>query len=249
MQWLRQIIRRVPLKAFRNLVLIELASVFIYLVVGFLAYYAQIYRSLPIAKLISFQIAQVVFVFGAQTIILMFVFYRWSHVNLKGFKPMPTVHQLLEGGENKDVEFKSSLRWDFRENKVNRSLEKSVMKTVAAFLNTEGGHLIIGVDDKKNITGIRKDLATLRKPDLDGFENHFNNIFSEMIGPSLRQYVGLVYANTGTGDSHCCIVNVSPSSNPAYLNTDNNEEFYIRTGNGTTALKLSEAYRYIKNRF
>lgn len=231
--------------------MVEIASVFTYFVAGALAYYAHIYRSLPLAKLVSFQAAQLIFVFGAQTIILMFVFYRWSAKNLKRLKDpivMPvTFQKLLEKEEHKNLEFKSSLRWDFKENKVNRAIEKAVMKTIAAFLNSDGGHLVIGVDDRKNIVGLAKDIATLRKTDLDGFENHFNNIFHSMIGADLRQYVNLTYANAQS--QNCCIVSVSPSGSPAFLQTDDNEEFYIRTGNGTTALKLSEANRYIKSRF
>ena len=251
MRRVREILRKIPARIFGKLVLVELAAILVYFIAGILAYYAHIYRSLPVSKILSFQAAQTIFVFGAQTVILVFVFYRWSARNLVHLrepisKPI-SFKELLDKGEHQNVEFKSSLRWDFKENKVNRIIEKSVMKTVAAFLNSEGGNLVIGVDDNKKVVGLAQDILTLRKQDVDGFENHFNNIFHSMIGADLRQYVNLTYVRED--ESYCCIVSVAPSSNPAYLKTDDNEEFYIRTGNGTTSLKLSEANRYIQTRF
>lgn len=242
-----EILRQIPARAIVKLAIIEVAAVFVYFIAGILAYYAQVYRALPISKLISFQAAQMILVFGAQTVILMLVFYRWFKKNINKPQNTPDFNDLLKVQERKDLEFKSSLRWDFKENKVNKIIEKSVMKTIAAFLNSEGGHLVIGVDDNRNIVGLQKDIATLRKPDLDGFENHFNNLFHSMIGADQRQHVNLTYASAENG--HCCVVSVAPSSNPAYLQSEDDEEFYIRTGNGTTPLKISEASRYIKNRF
>jgi len=40
-----------------------------------------------------------------------------------------------------------------------------------------------------------------------------------------------------------------PANKPAYLKFDSEEEFYIRTGNGTTALRLSEAASYVDYRW
>ena len=171
------------MRVFRKLLLIELAAIAIYVIAGIFAYYAKIYRSLPISQLISFQAAQMFFIFGAQTLILMLVFYRWFSKDFNNSRKPINLQDILSGTEDHNLEFKSSLRWDYKQSKVNPALEKSVMKTVAAFLNSKGGYLVIGVDDQKNITGLQKDITTLRKPDLDGFENHFNNIFKEMIGP------------------------------------------------------------------
>jgi len=58
---------------------------------------------------------------------------------------------------------KSTLRFDIREGVVNKKLEYASVKAVSFFLNTEGGILIIGVDDNRNIIGIEKDLQTLPK--------------------------------------------------------------------------------------
>ncbi len=154
---------------------------------------------------------------------------------------------LLNKNEHENLEFKSSLRWDMRQNAVNRILEKSVMKTVVGFLNSEGGHLVLGVDDTKKIIGLASDFNSLARKDADGFENHFTNIFHSMIGAEFRQFVKLNWSKIE--DKECCLVRVYPGHKPAYLKSDNGEEFYIRTGNGTTSLKLSEVSAYIDSRW
>ena len=157
------------------------------------------------------------------------------------------VLDLLNKNEQENLEFKSTFRWDMRQNIVNHTLEKSVMKTIAAFLNSQGGHLVIGVDDNKKTLGLALDYSSLARKDADGFENHFTQIFNNMIGAEFRQFIKLNLSQVDGKD--CCVVSVSPSHKPAYLKSDNNsEEFYIRTGNGTTALKLSEANAYIDSR-
>lgn len=323
-----KIIKKSPFVIIKSLLFVEVGAVFIYLVAALLGHYAKIYRSLPIADYLSFQIAQALFIFVIQGLILIYIFFRWSseayifndnrivhsygifhrkekqilfddiessswgqglmghlakygylkiktksgktyffryipdpkkyadHLNnlktikdsSKIFKEPPDIDSLLNKDENEALEFKSSFRWDLKGNKINKSLERATMKTIAAFLNSQGGHLVIGVDDGKNPVGLENDFVTLAKQNADGFENHFSNIFHSMIGPTFRHYINLTHMDIG-GKS-CCVVSVSPSFNPAYLKTeDQNEEFYIRTGNGTTSLKLSEANKYIRTRF
>src|ERR1019366_8408678 len=68
----------------------------------------------------------------------------------KAFAPKSAdqeVAALIAGGESITVEFKSSARWDVKQNTQNKAMEQIIVKTVAAFLNAEGGTLLIGVDD------------------------------------------------------------------------------------------------------
>ena len=157
------------------------------------------------------------------------------------------ISDLLKKNEHENLEFKSTFRWDTRQNIGKKTLEKSQMKTVAAFLNSQGGHLVMGIDDNKAVVGLALDYNSLVRKDADGFENHFTQVFHNMIGAEFRQLVKLNWS--GVDGKECCVVSVSPSQKPAYLKSDNNgEEFYIRTGNGTTSLKLSEANAYIDSR-
>lgn len=156
------------------------------------------------------------------------------------------IQDLLNKHEHENLEFKSTFRWDTKQNTVNRGLEKSVMKTIAGFLNSQGGHLVIGINDNKTPVGLALDYSSLVRKDADGFENHFSQVFNNTIGAEFRRFVKLSWHRVD--DKECCVASVSPSPKPAYFKNDNNEEFYIRTGNGTTALKLSEAKEYIDAR-
>ena len=80
--------------------------------------------------------------------------------------------EIVAQDENRFLEFKSSLRWDYRQEKPNPILEDVILKTVAAFGNSDGGILLIGVDDNKNILGLQNDYNTLKKKDSDYFEIH-----------------------------------------------------------------------------
>lgn len=157
----------------------------------------------------------------------------------------PDLANLLSAEEHEQLEYKASLRFDHKTAQVNRELEKAAMKTVAAFLNSNGGHLVLGVADTKTLLGLHYDYRTLKRPTSDGFENHFTQIFNTMIGPEFRHLVKLWFEKID--DKEMCVVRVTPSNRPAYLTLEEKEQFYIRTGNGTTSLKLSEAESYARS--
>lgn len=171
-----------------------------------------------------------------------------SFINPQGenFQKPLDLNQILTEEENEQLEFKSSLRFDYKTGAVNRDLEKTTMKTIAAFLNSKGGHLVIGVNDAREPLGLEKDYETIQRPDTDGFENHFTQVFNSMIGPEFRHLVNVSFHNLG--ESEICVIQSTASPRPVYLKNDGNEHFYIRTGNTTTALKLSEIESYSRSR-
>lgn len=163
------------------------------------------------------------------------------------FSSEHNIEKLLNSEENDWLEFKSSLRYDYKAGNVSRELEKAALKTVAAFLNSKGGYLIVGVNDERNPLGLEKDFQTLQRKDKDGFENHFTQAFNAVIGPEFRDLVKIKFMDVGGND--VCLVEALPSHRPVYFKSDNNEHFYMRTGNITSALKLSEMESYIRSRW
>lgn len=159
----------------------------------------------------------------------------------------PDVEQLLKAEEHERLEFKSSLRFDHKSGNVNRDLERAVMKTVAAFLNAKGGELVIGVNERREPLGLLRDYQSLQHPSPDGFENHFTQVFNAMVGPEFRHLIKLWFHECGQHD--LCVVQVMPSAWPVYLRVDDREHFFVRTGNITTALKLSEVESYRRVRW
>ena len=154
----------------------------------------------------------------------------------------PDATQLIREGEHEQLEFKSSLRFDHHTRQVNRELEKAAMKTIAAFLNSKGGRVLIGVGNSGEVVGLERDYETLGRKNSDGFENHFTQVFNKTFGPEFRHLAKLWFHAIDERD--VCVVDVAPSVRPAYLKFDGDEHFYVRTGNVTTPLKLSEVESY-----
>ncbi len=152
------------------------------------------------------------------------------------------IRKLIDEGEGKNLEFKSSVRWDYHNNRMNRNLEYEIAKTIAAFANTEGGVLLIGVNDRGEILGIKKDISTLgKKKSIDGFLLHLDNLISSNLGT-------LMTANCTAeiieieGKQICCM-NVNMSSKPVYIKEN---DFYIRSAASTRKLTTREVGTYIK---
>lgn len=157
------------------------------------------------------------------------------------------IAQLIATGESSSLEFKTSFRWDVREHNVNKALEKVVIKTLAGFMNSDGGTLIIGVEDNGYVYGLESDFGTLEKNNADGFENHFSQIFNKMIGVDFRQYVSLNFQTIE--DKVVCCVQVLPSDRPVYVEEEGKQEFFVRTGNATSPMLMGQAFSYIESRW
>src|SRR5262249_15667689 len=93
-----------------------------------------------------------------------------------------SVEDLIAEGESEELEFKSTLRWDLKEGGVSKKLEDVIMKTVAAFANSQGGTLLIGVDDSGNVLGLESDYHSLGNADRDRFELHLRNLLNQQFG-------------------------------------------------------------------
>jgi hypothetical protein len=165
-----------------------------------------------------------------------------------------TIDALLQRGESETLEFKSSLRLGVPSGTIEPVVEKSVLKTVAAFLNSyTGGTLIIGVEDNKNILGAEYDFSALgNKQDLDGYELHLRNLLNRDFGSDSAPLIEITLHPVG--DKHVCEVRVTPGRH-AYMLMEPDKggqklaQLYIRTGNQTKALSIDEALRYGKERW
>lgn len=235
-----QVLKRKKLwTVLRSLIAAEFAAYFLFMLLALAADWGKIFEGWFVSNYVRFEIIEFSFLGLFQLGLILFVFARASAKE-------SDLEEMLKSGEHERLEFKTSLRWDEKRQQVNKELEKAVMKTVTAFLNSDGGHLIIGVDDKGQPLGLEKDFFSLPKAGSDGFENHFNNLFSQMIGPGLRRLVKLTFKHYFY-NKMVCLVSVEPSSKPVYLKNGSNEDFYIRTGNVTTPLKMSEVTAYLSS--
>jgi membrane protein YdbS with pleckstrin-like domain len=158
------------------------------------------------------------------------------------------INTLLDQGEGIFVEFKETLRYDVRKGEVSKEIEKMVLKTIVAFLNADGGTLVIGVDDNAQIVGLEEDYKALPKKSRDGFENHLNMLIKTTIGLPFTKYINARFEKIDNKD--ICVISVKKSHKPAYLhnhNGDKKEEFFVRVGNSTQPFSISEAEEYISS--
>jgi CRP-like cAMP-binding protein len=154
-----------------------------------------------------------------------------------------TTHLLIQKGESENVELKSSLRWNYHSGKYDKEIEHAALKTIAAFLNTNGGTLIIGVNDDGEIIGIENDgFASDDKAML-----HVTNLVRERLDPI---HLNSIHIEVEILSGRKVLrVDVDPAKNPAYVKHKNDEKFYIRSGPATSALKVSHVFDYIRSRF
>jgi predicted HTH transcriptional regulator len=145
------------------------------------------------------------------------------------------------------VEFKSSARWDLRENKKNPVLEQVILKTVAAFLNTDGGTLLLGVSDEGAVLGLEHDYQTLQKKNADGYELFLTELLLGHYGKDCSPCVRITFHSLDSKE--VCRLIAQPAPRPVWVKEGAEEHLYIRSGNSTRRLSTREALDYCKTRW
>jgi len=127
------------------------------------------------------------------------------------------------------------------------------MKTVAAFANSQGGMLLIGVGDDGEVIGLEPDYHSLGGVDCDKFELHLRNLLNEQFG---KGFVAnkVVIKFHGIGGKEVCQIETAAAKEPVIMKVkDKNgqviEKFYARSGNSSQEISLSEINLYMKERF
>ena len=157
--------------------------------------------------------------------------------------------ELIKQGESKTLEFKSTLRWNLKEDrKDDKRITHAALKTIAAFLNTEGGDLLLGVADDGSITGIERD----RLDNDDKFMLHLSQVVRNGLGDRAGTCIDpKVQIVAGKG---VCVVSCQRSAEPVYLKwkgveTGPDGDFFVRSGPGTVKLSSEDTAEYIRTRF
>lgn len=154
-----------------------------------------------------------------------------------------TTQEIIRRGEGEFIEFKSTLRINLRTGQKDTAIEKASLKTIAAFLNSKGGTLLIGVEDDGNVLGTDTD----RFPNSDKLLLHLTNLIKDKLGSIHLKFVDMHLVKIE--EKNVLRVDCHSTASPAYLNFDGKEDFFIRTGPSTTSMRLSKIYAYITDRF
>lgn len=158
------------------------------------------------------------------------------------------------GQENDTTEFKSSIVFtpaDIKP-KIDEQI-KTIMKTIAGFMNKDGGTLYLGVNDAGVVCGIESDFPYLNTSETDRYNYHQNqdgyeikireSIKWHLTNASLGNLVTLEFKQEG--DKTYCVVTVKQSKYPVFFN---GTKLYQRMGNQTNLLKDFEIYVFIEDR-
>ncbi|NCT10435.1 MAG: cyclic nucleotide-binding domain-containing protein [Flavobacteriia bacterium] len=150
---------------------------------------------------------------------------------------------LIDGGETAQVEFKSTLRKNLFSGKKDTAIEMSVIKTIAGFLNSDGGVLFIGVKDNQEILGIDNDEFINE----DKMLLHLGNLITSKMGSLVLNEVH--FTIVPINEKKIVRVDCVTSSNPVFVQDNGIDYFFVRSGVQTVSYNIITAISYIKGRF
>lgn len=153
------------------------------------------------------------------------------------------IEKALGSGETDKVEFKSTLRTNLSTGEKDPRMEKSVLKTIVAFLNSNGGTLLIGVADDGTILGIDEASFDNR----DKLNLHLTNLIASQIGNEFLPYISFRLSDyEGKGIMR---VVCKKGDSPVFLKEGKQETFYVRSGPSSVELHGMDTLNYVANRF
>jgi hypothetical protein len=154
------------------------------------------------------------------------------------------LYSLLVSGESKTVEFKQTFSLDISDNSKKSYLEDMVIKTIGAFLNSDGGDLLVGVNDDGLVTGIDFEIEKLHKNSRDEFLKHFKNRLKHRIGEQF--YPKIRFDTVELNGKLVFHVNCLPSDIEVFVDE---KDFFVRTNPATDKLEGPKLTAYVKQRF
>ncbi len=153
------------------------------------------------------------------------------------------VVNLIKKGESRKLEFKSTLRKNLHTNELDKKIEHSVLKTINAYLNSDGGTLLVGISDNGEITGLGHD----EFPDHDKLNLYFTHLIKQHIGSEYLPFIK--YDIFKIRDKHVLRIDCEASDKHVFLKLGQDEEFYVRNGASSAKLSGSALIDYINNKF
>ncbi len=175
------------------------------------------------------------------------------------FEKSYSIEDVINIGETQEVEFKQTFRWDTNKEIKDKNRELDIMKCIAAFANSNGGTLFIGVSDDKEIIGLDMDYKSLRK-DKDGNKDIFEIDLREIIVNNFGEVFtasNLDISFPIIDNREICMIEIKPIKKPEEIlilkKKDNqgkvNEILYVRSGNSSRIIPPNEYGLFYSERF
>jgi len=153
------------------------------------------------------------------------------------------IERALTSGESEKTEYKSTLRTNLQTGEKDPRMEKAVLKTLVAFLNSRGGTLLIGISDDGGVSGIDEGSFDNR----DKLNLHMTNLIASQIGNEFIPYISFKLSDyEGKGIMR---VVCRKSNEPVFLREGKQETFFVRSGPSSIELTGTDLLNYVDNRF
>ena len=142
---------------------------------------------------------------------------------------------LVEAADGRKKEFK----------KIEHDIKKEISIAVAAFGNTMGGKLFIGVDDDGIVVGLEDDIRSFKN-----FDEFLRAVQDSIVTfTQNRVFVSEIIISIGE-DEQFLVLEVKPFRHtPIYIKENLEEEFYIRGFGKSDKMPTSDAVSYIQRNF
>ena len=150
------------------------------------------------------------------------------------------------GEESDKVEFKSTIVYPARATGADIDTQmRVILRTIAGFMNAQGGTLYIGVNDNGDAVGIEQDYGMLNSSDKDkytyqankdGYENKLRSAMNLHLGPVAQDYVSIKF--TEHNEHTICTIDIEPSKSVIWYDE---RDAFKRMGHRTTAPKRSSS--------
>ena len=149
----------------------------------------------------------------------------------------------ISDGESETVEFKSTIRVNLHTGEMDPRITMSALKTIAGFLNRNGGRLVVGVADDGSAVGI----------DTDKFQNEDKmslflvDLVRSRLGVSAQTYISHHFEDYE--EERVLVIDVERSPEPVFTKDGDSDRFFVRSGPSTAEFSMSDATEYIRHRF
>lgn len=165
-----------------------------------------------------------------------------------GVGTIDNLKRLIESGESEALEFKSTGLVPLHTGKKDPRIEWAIVKTLCAFLNTDGGTLLVGIADDGSIIGIEHDFRVLKSKNTDGWSRWLMDLVETKIDSisltNLKVRFGVI------SNKYVAQIDVKPSVTPVFARESGNRQvFFVRTGSSTRHLEGSALLVYEDSRF
>jgi len=172
---------------------------------------------------------------------------------------LDTVLQEIRQGESVCREFKSSLLYDYKRAVAvpdtplpqlkSSAVLFSTLKTIAAFLNSDGGVLFVGVSDSAETLGLANDCLLLgrEEPDLDKWHLEVRSQITGKFkdGALINDYVDVSFVESG--GKHIARIQILPKKKLSFMKAEEGNGFRLfrRQGNRTMEVLIEEVEDFL----